>query len=602
MIKHKRRLRLPLPRGRNRVTAIGIAAFTAAILLLVGYMASTRSVIEDGVYTVDGVAEEFSMPLRLRNAPAGDIIILFGLHLAEHHPASFRIVPDDCLESLNINGEDVGDAGLPFCDFTNGEVLDLSAYLQPGENIVIARISNGGGDAQLQWQPVWGNAAVFVPWLLLVALITGLCLFLLTRVKPAPWISWLCILFLAAAFLRGYYLLSTPYWVRGHDTDGHIEYIDYIAEHGRLPAPDEGWEYWQPPLYYAVGAVWAKSAAAAGIGRGGMLFGMQVLSSIFSLLILACVAWAGIRLFPDPKERSAALPLFFGLIAFFPGLVYLSARINNDVPAVLFAFAAACALLEWWKSGSRTWWCLLMLAIALHILTKANGLLLLPVAYVCLLARRGNSWKRTFADGLTGLLIVGVVAGWFNVYRLTHDGSQDMIIGNTQTLNTELRVPNDAAAYTVFSPVGMIRHPYNNPFEDSARRRYFWEYWYRSAFFGEFDFGEGRRLLASWILASSFIVLLIALAGFIRTIPRRFYAYLPMAVLAAALPLGHAVFRFRYPYASSQDFRYSLLVLLPWALYVTLGIVLFRSPAWRKIATTAAHVFIAFCIAFLLHF
>lgn len=603
MIKHKRRFPWSVSRlrGGNLLTIAGSAGFVLAIIAVAGYMTSARIVAEEGWYTSNGKDEEFSMPLKLSNAPRGDIVVRFILDLPRNHPTSFHIVPDDCLQALDINGEPVEDERLPLCDFTDGAVFDLSDYLHGGDNAIVARISNGGGDAQLVLQPTWGDTALIIPWAILTALIIAFSVFLLMRFKPAPWIVTITILFLMAAFVRGYYLLSTPYWVRGHDTDGHIQYIEYIADNGRLPVPNEGWEYWQPPLYYVFGAVWAKSASTIGLSRGEMLFGVQILSYLLSLAMLGCVLWAGYRLFPEPKERATALPLFFALIAFFPGLIYLSARINNDVLAIALAFFSACALLEWWRTGSRQWWGVLMLAISLHIITKNNGLLLLPVAYFCLLAHRGLGWKRAIADGALGLMIAGVVAGWFSVYRMTQDSSQDLIIGNTETLNSDLRVENNSAAYTVFNPIEMIKIPYNNPWEDEARRNYFWEYWYRSAFFGEFDFGENRKLIASWVLGWSFIILIVGLAGLVRSLRGRFYQYLPMLVLGAALTLGHAVFRFRYPFGSSQDFRYSLLVLIPWALYVSLGIALYSSALWKKTATYAVHAFIAFCIAFLLH-
>lgn len=598
----RRFIRLPSRlRGRSGLTVTGAAIFTLLIGATIGYMGTNRARADEAIYTIDGEETPFTMPLKLPGAPSGSIVVRFILDLPEVHPTSFHIVPDDCLEALEINGENVDDPRLPLCDFTEGAVFDLSAYLHEGDNAVIARVDNGGGDAQLLFQPSWGDRTVLIPWMLLGAWILGLGSFLLLRIKPVPWIATLSLLFLASAFVRGYYLLSTPYWIRGHDTDGHIEYIEYIAENVRLPAPNEGWEYWQPPLYYAIGAVWAKTADILGLARQDMLFGVQVLSYLLSLAMLGCVAWAGIRLFPEQKERTAALPLFFALIAFFPGLIYLSARINNDVLAVAFAFAAVGALLEWWRSGERRWWIALMLAIALHVLTKSNGLLLLPVAYACLLLRRGTPWKKRLTEGLLGILIVAVVAGWFNVYRLTQNDEQDLIIGNTATLNSGLAVTNDIAAFTVFNPIEMMRIPYNNPWDDAARRNYFWEYWYRSAFFGEFHFGDDRKLLASWILGASFLVLLVAAAGFARSLRDRFYSTLPMLILGVTLSLGHAFFRFRYPYGSSQDFRYSLAVLFPWALFAALGVVLYRSAAWRMTATYVIHAFIAFCVAFLLH-
>src|SRR5439155_24499601 len=40
----------------------------------------------------------------------------------------------------------------------------------------------------------------------------------------------------------------------GFDSAEHLKYITYIQEHRALPLPTEGWEMYQPPLYYLIGA------------------------------------------------------------------------------------------------------------------------------------------------------------------------------------------------------------------------------------------------------------------------------------------------------------------------------------------------------------
>src|SRR5262249_58342172 len=40
----------------------------------------------------------------------------------------------------------------------------------------------------------------------------------------------------------------------GFDSVEHLKYITYIQEQHRLPLPTEGWEMYQPPLYYLMAA------------------------------------------------------------------------------------------------------------------------------------------------------------------------------------------------------------------------------------------------------------------------------------------------------------------------------------------------------------
>jgi len=576
--------------------------FAGGVIALSALLIATTIGTSNAVYSfAEGDPREFSLPLKLSSVDVGDYTVSFTLNLSAIHPEQFRIIPDDCLDALDINGEPVIDVGLPMCDFTNGKVFDLGHYLNGGENTVVARVRNNGGDVQFVMQTSWRDVLLLVPSILIPLLIVLYTVYVIMRRKPAPWVTTLCVLFLIASFVRVFYMLSTPYWVRGHDTDGHIEYIDYIQENVRLPKPDEGWEYWQPPLYYAMNAVWTGSAELMELSRGTTLFGVQVISLLLSIATLGIIVWAGLRLFPDPKERSITLPVFFSAIAFFPGLVFLSARINNDALSVPLAFLAVALLLEWWRSGSRWMWYAVMGTIGLHILTKNNGLLLLPVVYGCLLFKPGFTWKKKIMEGAIGLAIVLLVAGWFSVYRTMHNTGQDMIIGNTGTLNSGLLLTNDIKNYVTFNPVKMLEIPFNNPWDDAARRQNFWEYWFRSAFFGEFQFGDSRKLMASWILFWAMTVGVIGLYGFIATPKNRTLQYLPMLLLAILLSLGHAAFRFKYPYGSSQDFRYSLVVLLPFALCVALGVLYARSALTRKSMIVALQAFCTFCIAFLLY-
>ena len=40
----------------------------------------------------------------------------------------------------------------------------------------------------------------------------------------------------------------------GFDSKEHLNYISYIQQHRALPLPNEGWEMYQPPLYYLIAA------------------------------------------------------------------------------------------------------------------------------------------------------------------------------------------------------------------------------------------------------------------------------------------------------------------------------------------------------------
>ena len=53
----------------------------------------------------------------------------------------------------------------------------------------------------------------------------------------------------------------------GYDVWHHLAYIRYVAEHHSLPLAGQGWEMFQPPLYYVLSAVPAGDVAPAGDGE-----------------------------------------------------------------------------------------------------------------------------------------------------------------------------------------------------------------------------------------------------------------------------------------------------------------------------------------------
>jgi hypothetical protein len=506
------------------------------------------------------------------------------------------------LESLSINGVDIADPGIPFCDYTNAHTIQIGAALHPGINSVVAVVRNDGGGAALGIGSEWLDPVHVVPLLLLVLTCVGFVLFLLRVLKRPLWERAAATLIIGGGFLRVFYLLVTPYWIRGHDTDGHIEYIRFIHDHWSLPVPDKGWEFWQPPLYYFVNAVWLRFVDIFHVPDITALFTIQLWSLALSVATLFILVWIA-RTMIAAEDRPAGIPLFIALAASFPALIFQASRINNDVlaiPLMLLALAFICA---WWKTGKERHWILAAVAIGLGLLTKNTALLLLPIAFGCLLFKKTYSWKKKGVYAAVTLLIVVVLAGWFSVYRKTQDASQSLIIGNTQTLNSGLRVANNAQAYTVFNPIKVLQIPYNDAWNDASRRQYFWEYWYRSAFFGEFSFGDDRKLMASWLLFWGLVLTVVCFIGLVRSMLkwRTLYECLPLFFGFFVFPLGHLFFRYQFPYSSSEDFRYAVPVLASVFFFITTAILRTRSVVLRQIAVFSVVIFAGLCAMFLLH-
>ncbi|HIQ04850.1 MAG TPA: DUF2142 domain-containing protein, partial [Anaerolineae bacterium] len=226
-----------------------------------------------------------------------------------------------------------------------------------------------------------------------------------------------------------------------------------------VQTPDEpnDWvlEASQPPLYYglmAVATAWIDTRdlpevrrpnlhAAAGIplARGnknlvlhdpsrerfpwrGTVLAVHLIRFL-SLLMGATVVWLtyGIATRTWPRQPIVAA-LTMALVAFNPMFLFISASVNNDNAVTLLATVALVILLRVLQDGPSERGALVLgLVLGLAALSKLTGLALLPLtALVWTWAawRHQTGWRTWLRHGLTMVVLVVVLAGWWYVRNL----------------------------------------------------------------------------------------------------------------------------------------------------------------------------------------
>ncbi|MDQ2823832.1 MAG: hypothetical protein M3R29_00070 [Verrucomicrobiota bacterium] len=128
----------------------------------------------------------------------------------------------------------------------------------------------------------------------------------------------------------------------GFDARPHNEYIKYVQERRTLPLPTEGFEMFQPPLYYILSAV-ALSSCGLSVNDASGILVLRTLTMLFGIVHFTLVFLSMRLLFPDQIGRQLA-----GLIlaAFLPMQLYLSHYVTNETLAATLVTAAlilACA-------------------------------------------------------------------------------------------------------------------------------------------------------------------------------------------------------------------------------------------------------------------
>ncbi len=522
------------------------------------------------LYTFDkGALKPATLPLSVETK-GKELTITFDMSLSRIHPTLFRIIPDDCLHGLTINGKEVKNTEIGFCDYGAGRHMDLGAFLRPGVNAIQVRVGDHGGRGGLSIEASPQDPVV-ISMLIIAMLASVACMFMILR---ALRISSLAILTAAwmvtvGILLRLAYLIVTPFGTRAHDVDGHIEYVRYFLTYWAVPPAHEGWQFYQPPFYYFVTALWTKVFSLFGVLRDtDWMQWMALASSAFTLLVAVFIAW---ELFPRKQEDGDKLRFSFLMVA-FPALVFFAGRINNDVVVAPLGFLAVLFTLRFLRSTKVREWFLAVACVALGILTKTNVVLLLPAVLISLLLVPNKLLRKRLHLLLLGCLLVFLVCGGFFFARMQAEGrSRAVIVGNIGSLSSGLQLKNIPSSYLTFNPVEIIRRPHNNPWEDLARRQYFPEYFFKSAFSGEFDFGRMARPLVQAVLSAWMLLLPLMAYGMYRSLRKWDAVSIMLCTLFFGVLGGHTAFRFLFPYSSSQDFRYSILLLIPLFFFLLKG-------------------------------
>lgn len=482
---------------------------------------------------------------------------------------TWRVIPDDELTSITVNGTPVSLAGIPrsaLTDWNRGFELDFSPWLHTGTNTLEFVITNHGGDGSLMLHPSWGWGWLviylgFLPWVFTLGR-----MFRLGRHQLIP----LC----AGLVLIMAYWSVTPWTVRAHDVtgvDGHLAYIARVAETHTLPKPTETWELLQAPLYYIGGALVWKSASLAGLS-------IPVCLQAYSLslwMLFLCASSATIRL--ALRTRTAPIVLATTALAMWPSGIIHGIRISNDVGLYAFAALATLYMLKWWQGQRHRDLLLMSLFVALGLITKSNALVLAAAGTFLMVPRllHHRRWRNATYLGHYALAWLVMCAGAAiylgrNILYYLRGEIPDWLHGsNTLHLGDWLKVPVSLTHFIKLEPLTFVEAPWLVLTDDSTGRALFWNALLRSSLSGEFQFGGALQRYVAYFWGAMLLILMLVLIGTLvrqATSPRctrTWWRPLPWLVLGGLWLASLVSLRMQVPYAFSNDFRFILPILLP---------------------------------------
>ncbi|HWY24299.1 MAG TPA: hypothetical protein VNX47_05235 [Nevskia sp.] len=520
------------------------------------------------------------MPWRFSEVSNGNQL---SVHLAVNWltPRRWNITPDDRLTALRINGQAVPLDRVPaggLSDWRNGFAIDLSPWLHRGDNQLDFTVDNYYLNGGIVLHPLAGwrvllLAGGLLPWLLALSR-----MFRLRRSQT--------LILGGALLLMGLYWAATPWTLRNHDVGyyggtetGHLAYVGYVAEHLALPRPDLGWEYFQPPLYYAVGALAWRWAQWLNLPPAEAL---QALALAFWLVFLAASA-ATLRL--SLRRSPALLGLATAALALWPSGIMHGLRLGNDPPMYAAAAVATWWMVRWWRSGRDRHVYGMALAIAVALLCKTNAIALLAAASGLLVLRLLASPKRrrvwVQAATASAIMAGGVLLSLFRgLWYWWHGQIPSWLIANIGLLDSSLRVPNQIRYFLPLDIPVFLTSPWADTRDDATGRANVWNFLLRSSLSGEFQFDGAlkRRIALAWgVLLLWLLGLLLLRLSQLRFSPAKLWREMPLSVLSLSWLASLLAVRIEYPFACKADFRFVLPLLLPFLIACVRSGVLARS-------------------------
>jgi len=316
------------------------------ILLVIGSIVILRnkSKISDCVVTrPDGLRTSIGIPFESASDGVNDVY-KYDLTITNSllFSGKIHVIPDDCLLSITVNG-----VSIPIskyiegqCDCMNGFYLDISNYLQKGDNRLQLAIENKHGlyglnirditfyekyviflfilfvlafiDLKLVYLRgvIFFRADRFLSKLLLyLSILVVFAVLLVNFIEDFRYSEWVLsgfmlllviipliysiydhfsygkettFLFLTAVMIWILYAVKLHYSSFSYDTEGHLAYVQYVYRIGQVPISTGGWSFYHPSFYYSCISIFWK------IVNFGGNFGeekLMKLTQVFSLVL-----------------------------------------------------------------------------------------------------------------------------------------------------------------------------------------------------------------------------------------------------------------------------------------------------------------------------
>ena len=372
-----------------------------------------------------------------------------------------KIHPDDCVTELVVN-----DVQFPFehypgyCSWNQGFILSKAEIVKNlGKDVsnfhIRMSLRNGGGPGGIT-AVINGGGFWLVAFSVMFFLLLGVFIFSIgARFKLKRGVL---LVFFIGLLLRVGYTSETFYDQRGHDVGGHVHYMKIIAEENRIPASNECWTCYHPPVYFVLSAgVWKMSNLMHCAPQNAVKWFDFLISLLALGFGLACL----MNVLNGAPFFAAAL-----LWSVWPSFVLASPRLGNDILFYAMHAIALWGCLKYIRTNFGKYFIVAVVASFIAYWTKSTAVVtfgILGLTALLQLFRNPRSWSRSERVGV-GLFVVAAIT--VACVALTHD-----VVGNASGNDNSVLVRNDPGNFLFFDFKTFLTNPYTDPWHDELQKR-----------------------------------------------------------------------------------------------------------------------------------
>ena len=408
------------------------------------------------------------------------------------------------------------------------------------------------------------------------------------------------LLIMIGVLLRTMYMFKTTIYERQHDVfdlsvNGHMKYIYDLVMTGRLPSTND-FQFYHPPLFHALAAIWVKINTMLGISIGRAFEGIQVLTAIFSSLSMIVTY----KIIDRIKLQDKTKFVLNAFMASFPTFIIISGSINNDCLLMMLSFMTILYIMKWFENPDWKNTIILALITGLSVMTKLNGAIMaVPILYVFIkkLIECYKKDKKRIKPLIYKILVFAIISLpiglWFQVREIVLFGS------NSVPHTTD--PSQDLSMYSIFERFFTISFDYlKNVFLGIFSKEYsVLSNIFKTSLFSEYVFYQSRALCAA-MLTFNIVLVITSTFYIIKYIfnKKEHNNYLNILVITWGINIiSYIIFNIKYPASTTMDFRYIIPTVLTGIILLCINIFNKKSII-NIMIKLCLYLFIILCLIF----